>query len=344
MQADSAKIKLAVIGAWGHFGEVLKETEKMPEVEIVGLAKVLPDDDFSKVQEKHSSAANAPLYDDPGQLLAEQRPTIATVSTRLDLIAGLAIEAANAGCHLICEKPLAITTENLEKLWQAVETNGVQCLAMLNNRAHPILAAARKAIAAGEIGEVCLLNARKSYRFGSRPEWFGRRDTYGGTIPWVGIHALDFIEAVTGSSFSSVAAAHANTAHPERPECEDVCTMTLKLENGAMATVSIDYLRPATAATHGDDWLRIVGSKGVIEAGMSRGQCAIITGDHPLRDLAPAAEQPYYAPRLRAMPPAGQGKPDAETRRGFALTHTALRAREAADQEITMAVNDQFTY
>lgn len=324
-------VRLGVIGAWGHFVHVLKDAESMPGVEVVGLAPGHPDEDFSKVQAQCPSTSNAQVYDDYRKLLRDQSPDVVTVSTRLDLIAPLAVAAAEAGCHIVCEKPLAITHEGLERLWAAVNGNGVQCYAMMASRAHPLLAAGRKAVADGLIGEVCLLNARKSYRFGDRPEWFGWRDTYGGTIPWIGIHALDFIDAVTDSAFTSVAAMHTNAAHPERPECEDVCTLTLGLANGALATASIDYLRPRVADSHGDDWLRIVGSKGIIEIGMGRNEATIMTDGEALRDLPGVAVEPYYAALLRELPCAGDGVPDDTTRRAFALTHAALCVRDSAD-------------
>ncbi len=327
-----SKIRLGIIGSWGHFVHVLDDIEKMPEVEVVGLARALPGEDFSGVRAKYSSTASVPLYDDYRQLLSEQSPDVVTISTRLDQITPVAIEVAGAGCNLVCEKPLAITHAGLGLLWEAVKANGVECLAMLNNRVHPLLAAAAKAVGDGLIGKVCLLNARKSYRFGNRPEWFGRRETYGGTIPWVGIHALDFIDAVADSAFTSVAAMHANAVHPERPGCEDACTMVFRLENGALATASIDYLRPKAASTHGDDWLRIVGENGVIEVGMDREKASIITNTEPLRDLTAVKTGPYYAPLLRSlMAKERSAEPGTATKRSFSLTHAALCARDAAD-------------
>ncbi len=336
-QADAEnKIKLGVIGAWGHFVHVLDEVENMDDVEIVGLAPGMDGEDFSNIKEKYSKAASAPIYENHQQLLTECQPDVVTVSTRLDKIPELAIDAANAGCHLICEKPLAITHDGLQRLWNAVDKNGVECLAMLNNPAHPILAAARQAVADGMIGELCLLNARKSYRFGNRAEWFGNREIYGGTIPWIGIHALDFISTVADCLFTSVAALHANTAHHDWPDCEDACTMTLQLENGAIATASVDYLRPMGAQTHGDDWIRIVGSKGVIEAAMDRKTCTIVTQDEPERELAPLTGLEYYAPFLRQLAISERNRPLNATKRSFALTATALHARDAADQPVVV--------
>lgn len=333
------KIRLGVIGTWGHFAEVLRETENMPDVELVGLAPGTPGENTGAVAGKFPSART---YPDHRQLLSASRPDVVTVSTRLDRIGGLAEEAAESGCHLICEKPLALDIPGLQRLWRIVRQNRVQCLVMLNNRVHPVLAAARQAVAAGTIGPVRLLNARKSYRFGVRPEWFGCRELYGGTIPWIGIHALDFINSVTEAPFISVAAAHANLAHPERPGCEDVCIINLRLADGALATVSLDYMRPSGASSHGDDWLRVVGDKGVIEAAMSRGRCAIVTLENPEQELEPLAPTGYYAPWLRQLPPAGTAPPDEQTRRGFALTNAVLRAREAADRGSVLTVGGEW--
>lgn len=331
MQNNSKKIRLGVLGAWGHFLHVLDEVENMEDVEIVGLAPGTPGEDFSAIRSKYAAAAGAPEYETPLELLRAQQPDVVTVSTRLDRIPEIAVDAAAAGCHLICEKPLAITHEGLRRLWEAVSAHGVECVAMLNNRAHPVLAAARRAVADGLIGSVCLVNARKSYRFGNRDEWFGRRETYGGTIPWIGIHALDFIDAVAGAPVTSVAALHANTAHGDWPDCEDACAMLLRLDTGAPATASVDYLRPMAVATHGDDWVRVMGTEGMIEAAMDRGYCRITTRDEPEREVPLAEARGYYAPFLRALPPSGRAGPGSETRRSFRLTQVALCARDAAD-------------
>ena len=213
--------------------------------------------------------------------------SVVIISTRLDQIAPAAMAAAKAGCHLICEKPLALRHEDLDALYDAVKIANVQCLAILGNCAHPVLQAARKAVQDGLIGDIILCNARKSYKFGKdRPAWFGQRDLYGGTIPWVGIHALDFIESATGLRFTTVAAMQGNMSHPEYPDCEDHCAIILGLTNGGHATISLDFLRPNGAPSHGDDWLRVVGSRGIIEAYLARNTCTLITENQPPVELA----------------------------------------------------------
>lgn len=331
-------LRFATIGAWGHGPHVLRQLAPLAgQIDLVACATAVPEDDPRAWARDHPQTAGAPLYDDPRLMLQEVRPDVVIISARLDRIAPLAIEAARFSCHLVCEKPLAITHESLRELHQAVRSADVQCVAMLDNRDNPALAAARKAIEQGQIGNVVLCNARKSYKWGSRPEWFGTRRLYGGTIPWIGIHALDFIHAAAGGRFTAVSALHGNAAHPQRPGCEDHASLLLEMAGGVRATASIDYLRPASAPTHGDDWIRIVGTRGIIEAHMARNVCTLVADNQPPCELPPGADVPTYAGIFRGLredPAALAG----DTARSFTLTHAALCARDAADQRRWVAI------
>lgn len=75
-----------------------------------------------------------------------------------------------------------------------------------------------------------------------------------------------------------------------------------------------------------------MGTGGSLEAAMERNCLTIFDADgvHEVTEFA--AREPYYPPILRGFPKSGTSGPTAETRLGFALTHTALCARVAADQ------------
>jgi predicted dehydrogenase len=55
-----------------------------------------------------------------------------------------------------------------------------------------------ESIKQGSIGKVRLMNSQKSYKLGSRSEFYKHRQTYGGTIPWVGSHAIDWMYWLSG--------------------------------------------------------------------------------------------------------------------------------------------------
>lgn len=324
-------MRAVLIGTWGHYVHLMQAAAKVPGFELVGVAPATSEDDPAAAIADLPFASDAGIFTKPAEMLRQTSPDVAIVSCRIDRIAPLAGQAAEAGCHLICEKPLAVDRSGLELLWDSVVTNGVQCYTMTPSRSHGLLQAAREAIASGRIGEVCLINARKSYKYGSRPEWFGIRDLYGGTIPWVGIHALDFIDALWPSIPVQVSAFHANLAHAERPDCEDAAVVILRLASGAMASISVDYFRPSSQGTHGDDWIRVVGDRGTVEVGMSRGVGELVTEGSDTVPLESVPERSYYQALLTSLEGVGKREPDEITRRGFCLTDLALRAREAAD-------------
>jgi predicted dehydrogenase len=261
-------------------------------------------------------------------MLREIRPDVVIISTRLDQITPIAIEAANAGCHLICEKPLALTQTGLMQLYETCRNTRRHCIAMLGNGRQPAMQAAAGVIRDGQIGDVVLLNARKSYKWGNRPEWFGQPEHYGNTISWVGIHGLDMIDHLSGQGVLSVAAMQSNRVRTDRPACQDNGVILLRLSGGGHASVSFDYLRPAAAVTHGDDWVRVVGSRGVVETNLDRNTCRLITNDMPEHDVPLPPRAPYYATFLDQL---NQGTyPPLEMRRAFGLTHLSLVAADAA--------------
>ena len=93
---------------------------------------------------------------------------------------------------------------------------------MLDMRTLPIFRAARQAVQQGAIGDPILISSQKSYKYGAKRPWFYReRKTYGGTISWVGIHALDYMEWVSGQKYTHVAAYEGNKAHSQSPGCEE---------------------------------------------------------------------------------------------------------------------------
>ncbi len=312
---ESSKTKHGVLlGDWGHYQEVVGEIDASGG--SLSLAGKCGD-----------SPAEAEA------LLRDVRPDFAVVSARPDRIAPLAALAAEQGCHIVTEKPLALDPGSLETLRATVAAAGVHVCAMLPNRARPPLAAAVAVIRSGVIGRPRLLSARKTYKWGRREAWFGDRSAYGGTIPWIGIHALDFFDAATGGDpATGVSAFHANLAHSDFPGCEDVCVLSLRLASGALAAATLDYLRPDSPVTHGDDYLRVVGDHGELEVWIDRGRATLLESGTAPRDLPLPPPAPFYAPWLLALPPRGvHAAPDERTLRAFRLTAEALAAREAAD-------------
>jgi predicted dehydrogenase len=329
---DIAPLKVVCIGGWGHTYLVLDEMLGMADAALIGIAPACTGEDLSGLtMHKMFSRASVPVFGDYRGMLERLRPDVAVVSSRLDLIAPAATAAANMGCHLICEKPLGVSHEQFFTLREAVLRNNVRLMAMHSMRNYPAFMAARNAFQKGLIGEPIQVNARKSYRWGTRPDWFARRKLYGGIIPWIGIHALDAIHFVTGKHMNKLFAMHGNYAHADYAECEDHAAIVGCLDNGAHASISIDMVRPENAELPADDWIRVMGMKGMIEANASKGICEIAGEDIPQTFLRLSEAGTMFRSFLLSL--RGPGEPPLSTNDSFKLTHVALIARDSADTE-----------
>lgn len=323
------------IGGFGHSVMVFNDMVDMDGIQLVGMAPAYPGEDVSHFA-SHPVCTGAAHFNSVAELLEVTQPAVAIISTRLDCIPKAIIAAANAGCHIITEKPLALDPETLDSVRQAITENGVSLMAMLSMRSEPEFVTARALYSSGAIGEVVLVNGRKSYKYGTRPQWFGDAELYGGTIGWVGIHAVDFINFVTGMEFTQVASMKGNFAHAERAACEDNCALVLAMANGGHATVSVDLFRPEAAPTHGDDWIRVVGTKGIIEARTSDGTCNVIAEDGEMKDIPLLPKAPIFREFLQSI---ANGNPSTrETDIAFHLTQTCLIARDAAEKKSVLTI------
>ena len=321
--------RLVCIGGWGHWFEVFQAVEKNPKAQFVGIAPAFEGEDLNGICE-HALMKDIPVFGNAEELLREVSADVCIVSTRPCRIAKAVIQAANVGLDIITEKPLGITREEVAAVEAAVKANGVRLMAIFSMRAAPVFQTARRLCREGAIGKVVLVNARKSYKYGdetARPEWFGKRSEYGGTFPWIGIHALDMIRFTTGLGVRRVAALQSNQTHLARPDCEDVCSAILELDGGVQATVSLDYFRPENAETHGDDWIRIVGADGLIEARANKATCTLLKSGAAPESIALDAPELLFAPFLEGH----EGLTHTED--ALELTKASLAARQAADEQ-----------
>ncbi|MEN6386900.1 MAG: Gfo/Idh/MocA family oxidoreductase [Phycisphaerales bacterium] len=335
--------KIVCIGGYGHSVTVLDDMVGMKNVSLVACAPAYKGEKIDNVKNHKIFNFRVQIFNEYKEMLNTIKPDITIISTRLDKIPAVTIDAAKAKSHLIVEKPLALDFKTLSLVNKTIKENRVKLMAMLTMRSLPAFIAARKIYKRGDIGEVVIINARKSYKWGhDRPKWFGVRSMYGGTIPWVGIHALDFINYITGLEFTKVAAMHSNYAHSSHKRCEDNCALIYELSNGGHATVSVDFCRPMSASTHGDDWIRIVGTKGVIEANASKEFCEVIKENQLPKKVKLPKNEKIFKNFLTSL--AGKSDYHVPEKESFMLTNASLCGRQAADCKKVLQINKNFGY
>ena len=321
---------LAIVGASGHVHLVLGELSRFAQVRFTAYAPSFAGEDVSRYARSRLPGSLPREYDDWAGMLDSERPDIVVACGRYDLNGPIAVDAARRGCHVVSEKPAAQTLDDVATLRQIVADHGVQYALMLPIRYGAPFYTAHQLLRQGIIGEPYLITAQKSYRWGaSRPEWYADPAKYGSTMTWVGIHAFDFARWVSGSCYKEVFAYHANLVHTERPGCQDVATIIAKLSNGGSALFSLDYLRPDAAPTHGDDRLRIAGSRGVLEICDQGTRLEVLTAEEhvpswPLEESG----RTLFGDFVAAVE--GHGDLLVPAEEAFSITEFAIKAAEAA--------------
>lgn len=270
-------MKLAFIGGHGH--HYLKALTKRPDLE---LQIAVASDGFDAPAARHSwqklaaPSKNEPLwFDSPQQLFDEFAPDIVNIGAVYAHNGTIAAQALERDVAVVCDKPIAANWAQLERLRELTKGNARVLLTEFPFRCQREFRAARQAVQNGQIGEVVLASAQKSYRFGaSRPAWYARREDYAGTLFWIASHGIDAIHFCGGVPFAGALSVGGNGSRPEYGSMEDHVVALFGLKNGGHAVVHADFLRPANAPSHGDDRLRIAGTLGVVE--VQNGRCLLI--------------------------------------------------------------------
>lgn len=173
----------------------------------------------------------------------------------------MALKAAAAGKHIVCEKPLARTTQQAQKIVMACQKAGVQLLVAHVVRFFPEYALARAAVAEGQIGKPGVIRLhRGSYR-PKKPagNWFLDEVKSGGILMDLMIHDYDYARWVAGE-VESVSARRVTQRHPEAPV--DYGLAILSHRSGALSHIAGAWAYPPpTFRTH----LEIAGDQGLIQ-------------------------------------------------------------------------------
>lgn len=330
-------LRVAQIGMQGHFGDVMTGIPEVRDCRLVAVARSSPDEKVESLARFPAWHDGVAVFDDYRKMLDEVKPDLVTVFCPYAHNGRANIEAVQRRCHVLSEKPIAATVDELETLRRERDRAGVRLSAVLPMRLMPAFAAAHAAVKEGQIGEPLLISAQKSYRWGaSRPWYFKKREDYAGSIPWVAIHAIDFIRFVSGLDYADVTARQAVKVHTDYVDCEDCGALLFTMKNGGQATLTFDYLRPSKAASHGDDRIRVAGSKGIVEVRLQAAPfCELVTQDAEARQLPlPDSQRNVFVDFVREL--RGEGAHFLTPEDPFRATEVALKARDAADKKTTV--------
>lgn len=250
------KIRWGVIGAGG-----IAQRRTIPGMMLCDNAKLEAVMEINmELAEKCRAMWNCPkAYDSEEAILADPDIDAVYIATPVVLHARQAMAAADAGKHILIEKPLAMTSEEGQKVVEYCESKGVKIAAGLMMRYGAYVQAMKKAVSEGKIGHPVSGYAQFTCWYPDMPGTWrqGKKSGGGGAMMDMGVHCIDLMQYILGTKVKEVAAFQDTlTFHYE---VEDSSMVMLRMENGCQCVVQSNFNIPDEAAK----WrLEIFGDKG----------------------------------------------------------------------------------
>ena len=242
-----AKLRVGVIGlGWGTW-----HTERyleIPEVEVVALA----DPSGERLQDRGKRFGIERLYESPEEMLKQEQLDIVSVAVPNKFHKGLTIKALEAGCHVICEKPMAMNGAEAREMVAAAEKAGKRIAINYSFRFDGCSWALKMRVDAGDIGDIyygrtAWLRRRGLPGFGG---WCGTKElSGGGPLIDLGVHRLDLALWLMGfpkptwvmsASYSPIADRLAKE-QGKHYDVEDLAVAMIRFENGAVLELGASW-------------------------------------------------------------------------------------------------------
>ncbi|KGQ33534.1 MULTISPECIES: inositol 2-dehydrogenase [Gallibacterium] len=275
-------IKVGIIGA-GRIGRVHSESIS----KYVKGAEIKAISDIKVTEELQSWAASMGIphvYDDYRKILQDPEIDAVLVCSSTNTHAPISIEAAQAGKHIFCEKPVDPNKDKIREVLDVVDKARVKFQVGFNRRFDHNFKAIKDRVVAGDIGEPHLIRVTSRDPDAPPIEYV---KVSGGMFFDMTIHDFDMIRYLSGSEVVEVYAAGGVLVNPEIGKAGDIDTavITLKLANGAIGV--IDNSRKAVYGY--DQRAEVFGSKGAVQTSNDTNSTAVYSCEAGV-----IAEKPKY--------------------------------------------------
>jgi predicted dehydrogenase len=185
------------------------------------------------------SGSDAAVYADYKKMLAERKPDIVTIAVESGKHKDIAVDCLNAGCHVICEKPMALSTRDADAMIAAAERAGKKLAVCFQNRFNAPVQKLRTALEWGRFGRVLhgmvQIRWNRNAAYYAEAPWRGTWAMDGGTLMNQCTHGIDLLQWMLGEDAVRV---QAQTRRFLRPiEAEDFGAAIVEFRNGSVGII-----------------------------------------------------------------------------------------------------------
>lgn len=250
-------MSFAHLHAEGYIGNL----RSMPDIEYIGFA----DDDSERLQ-KYGEQFESKTFARYEDLLAE-KPDAVIICSENNKHRELVEMAAEAGCHILCEKPIATNEEDAQAIIQACEEAGVNLMIALPMRFSAAAQEVKGALDRGDLGNLFCANTTNQ---GENPDyhraWFSDPELAGGgAVMDHTVHVVDMLRWYMGAEPTEVYAEVDNLFGKGRVDCDTAGLLMISFDNGVFVTLDASWSRPAFYPTWGNVKIDLIAQGGVLQ-------------------------------------------------------------------------------
>jgi UDP-N-acetylglucosamine 3-dehydrogenase len=227
---DLRRLRVAVVGVGAMGRNHARVLSEIPRAELVGVA----DTDLENAQ-KVAHRCGATAWSDYLRMFDEAKLDAVTIAVPTAEHLRVAQVAIERGLHLFVEKPIALTTEEARQMIELARQRGVCLMIGHIERFNPAVLAMKERLRTGELGRVFQIEARRQSPFPARVEDVG-------VVIDLAVHDIDIMRYVSESEITRV---YAETARRIHGRGEDMLTGLLRLGDGSIGTLIVNWLTPA---------------------------------------------------------------------------------------------------
>src|SRR5699024_5437758 len=276
--------------------------------------------------------SDIPHYDTAEALFDAHEVDVALVAGVYTRRGADSLLALQAGAHVLADKPLCTSLDELEEIAAAADQAGRHVSVVFEKRFYPPTLAARRLLADGVLGDLAMVASTGPHKLNqsSRPPWFLTRDGYGGIAGDLPVHDIDLVLALTGARAGTVHAYTGNARRTDHPDFDDHVAVLLQA-GPVSATIEASWLSPQAADVHGHYRMRLTGSAGTAELDWAYNTLTVATHDRaPWQEPLPEPQRPaaYFFDAVLSG-----AEPEIGTAASLLATRVALLAQHSADHQ-----------
>ncbi len=235
-------LRVAAVGfRHGHILSFISQARELDYCELVGVVEESDDDlsilDRAGVERTHAT------FD---ELLDDVEFDVVATAEYYAKRGSVIIKALEHGKHVICDKPMCTSIDELQRIKQLCDEKGLEVAMQLSMRFGAPYQTMRRVMQEGDLGDFLAAATFGQHPLGygtTRPAWYFEEGKHGGSINDIFIHGADMLRYCTDREFEAVVAAEAwNESLPEAPFFQVGAQCLMKMTGGPRVVADVSYM------------------------------------------------------------------------------------------------------